>query len=108
MGTGPHSTSYSPKFERLRTKRRPGTPIVAIPAHRFKPAIRGAGGGAPWTRFNRDGDEWAAQIDTTLVPHGLHKLSVLTDSKRASALVNVTVQNTLKVFFADLHVHVCG
>jgi len=38
----------------------------------------------------------------------LHKLSVLTDSKRASALVNVTVQNTLKVFFADLHVHVCG
>jgi hypothetical protein len=62
-------------------------------------------GGAPWTELERSGEEWTAEIDSTLGPNGEQTLTVITDNKRVKALIKVIVNNPLKVFFADLHSH---
>lgn len=77
-----------------------------LPKGASTPTIVYAGvGGAPWTQLKASDEHWAAQIDTTLVPNGSHKLIVLTDNKRANTSINVTVENPLKIYFADLHAH---
>ena len=62
-------------------------------------------GGAPWTELKKSGDEWTAQIDSTMVPNGSQKLLIVTDSKPVNSSIPVTVENPLKVWFADLHSH---
>jgi hypothetical protein len=62
-------------------------------------------GGAPWTELKKTDAEWAAQIDSTLVPNGAQKLIVTTDNHKVNTSINVTAANPLKVFFGDLHSH---
>lgn len=65
---------------------------VELPEGATAPTVVYVGlGGAPWTGLKQDGGEWAAQIDTTLVPNGAQKLIFTTDNKRANTSVNVTV-----------------
>lgn len=70
-------------------------------------AYFGVGGGPPWVPMQRNDQtgEWAAEIDTAMIPNGTHDLMVVTDDKRAKATMQVTTKNPLKVFFADLHSH---
>jgi hypothetical protein len=79
-----------------------------VPDGASLPTVMYAGlGGAPWTQLKRNADtgEWAAQLDSTLVPNGTQKLIVVTDNKRANISVDLTVANPLQIFFGDLHSH---
>jgi len=64
-------------------------------------------GGAKWQPMAKNGDtgEWTAEVDTTMIPNGGQRLMVVTNNKRVQAVTNVTVENPLKIFFADLHSH---
>lgn len=63
--------------------------------------------GANWQPMKLDEETgiWTGEIDSTLVPNGDQKLMVLTDNKKVKAISNFTIDNPLKVFFADLHSH---
>jgi len=63
--------------------------------------------GPPWVQMtgNEQTGQWAAELDSTLIPNGPRELTVVTDEKRARAAIRVNVKNPLKVFFADLHSH---
>jgi len=79
---------------------------VELPTGAAEPkAIYVGLGGAPWTELKQDSGEWMAQIDTTLVPNGVQKLIVISDNRKVNTAINVTADNPLKVWFADLHSH---
>ena len=67
----------------------------------------GIGGGPPWVQMKQveQTGEWVAETDSTMIPNGPHQLTIVTDDKRAKAAIQVTLNNPLKVFFADLHSH---
>ena len=50
-------------------------------------------------------DEWAATIDTTLVPNGSRQLTIVSANRKVGAAKDVTIANPLNVYFADLHSH---
>ena len=60
-----------------------------------------------WTEMDRleEANQWAAKLDSTLVPNGAQAITVISSEKRARGAVEVTVQNPLKYYFADLHSH---
>lgn len=64
-------------------------------------------GGPPWVPMERvkDSSDWAATIDTTLVPNGPQQLTVVSDNNKAGVSKGVTLGNPLRVFFGDLHSH---
>ena len=62
-------------------------------------------GGQPWIETDKRENEWAAKLDSTMVPNGPVPLTVVTDNKRARAAVEMTVKTPLKHYFADLHSH---
>ncbi len=77
-----------------------------VPPEAAKPkACYASLGGGPWTQLQQSGDQWQAEIDSTLVPNGQQTLLVITDNKKVMASVNVSVSNPLQIFFADLHSH---
>ena len=79
---------------------------IEVPDGAAEPKVVYAGlGGAPWTELKKTDAEWAAQIDSTLVPNGTQKLIVITENRRVSTSVAVTTENPFKTFFADLHSH---
>ncbi|MGB9688579.1 CehA/McbA family metallohydrolase [Thermogutta sp.] len=62
-------------------------------------------GGPPWVELQKQDGVWVGEIDTTLVPNGSQNLRILTENRRVTATVGVTVNNPLRVWFADLHSH---
>jgi len=64
-------------------------------------------GGVPWTKLEQvdDSARWTATADTTMVPNGEHSLIVVTTNKKIGARVNVSIDNPLDIFWADLHSH---
>ena len=79
---------------------------IEVPDGAAEPKVVYAGlGGAPWTELKKTDAQWAAQIDSTLVPNGAQKLIVITENRRVSTSVAVTTENPFKTFFADLHSH---
>ena len=67
-------------------------------------------GGAPYTRLARvkKTSQWAAMVDTTLVPNGDTQLIVLAATpaaKRVQQTANVKIDNPLRCYFGDLHSH---
>ncbi len=63
--------------------------------------------GPPWVKMSHDGSEgaWKGSIDTTMVPNGSQRLTVVSDERYGRGGIDVTVTNALKCFFADLHAH---
>ena len=91
---------------------------ITPPADSSLPSSVYAGlGGPPWVRLERveESNEWKGDLDTTMVPNGSHALIVMTDDtsfwdgvtrqRGTGASQQVTVENPIKVFFADLHSH---
>ncbi len=64
-------------------------------------------GGPPWVTMSQLQltGEWAAAVDTTLVPNGVQTLTVVSDERRGRGATEVVVTNAYKCFFADLHAH---
>ena len=62
-------------------------------------------GGPPWAELKNQDSVWVGEIDTTFVPNGSQNLRIVTDNRRVTATVGVTVNNPLRVWFADLHSH---
>ncbi len=62
-------------------------------------------GGTSWKQLEKGNGEWAAEIDSTLVPNGGQVLTVITENKKVISSFNVNVDNPLKIYFADLHSH---
>lgn len=83
--------------------------VKAIPGDKeqVKEPLYAGLGGPPWSRMERveDTDEWQCTMDSTLVPNGGHVLEVKTGHKRIKTAITISVENPLKVFFADLHSH---
>lgn len=79
---------------------------LKLPAELAGPLYAGLGG-PPWASFQRVGDanEWRALLDSKMVPNGPQKLILKTSNKRSDVTIDVTVENPLKVYFADLHSH---
>ncbi len=79
---------------------------LKLPAELAGPLYAGLGG-PPWASFQRVGDanEWRALLDSKMVPNGPQKLILKTSNKRSDVAIDVTVENPLKVYFADLHSH---
>lgn len=67
-------------------------------------------GGPPRAELHRVGttDQWKGRLDSTLVPNGTNTLNLIgwtADGRRIAGVAPVTVENSLKCFFADLHAH---
>jgi len=62
-------------------------------------------GGPPWAELKKENGVWVGEIDTTLVPNGSQNLRIATENRRVTATVGVTLNNPLRVWFADLHSH---
>ncbi|MBL7188043.1 MAG: CehA/McbA family metallohydrolase [Phycisphaerae bacterium] len=79
---------------------------LKLPAGLSGPAYAGLGG-PPWVELEQvdDSNEWAGQINSRMVPNGGQKLIVKTTNKRSDVAVGVTVENPLRIYFADLHSH---
>lgn len=62
-------------------------------------------GGPPWIELENQGNVWKGTLDTTLVPNGPQTLRIITDNRKVTANVALTVSNPLRIWFADLHSH---
>jgi hypothetical protein len=67
-------------------------------------------GGPPFVGLKRveQTEEWAGQVDSSLVPNGQTDLIIMCwvpQEKRGTATIPVKSQNPLKCYFADLHSH---
>jgi len=79
---------------------------VKLPAELSGPAYVGLGG-PPWVQLEQiaDTDQWRALLDSKMVPNGPQMLMIKTLNRRCDVVVETTVKNPLKVYFADLHCH---
>ena len=79
---------------------------LKLPAKLSGPVYAGLGG-APWAKLEQVGDsnEWRGQLNSRMVPNGPQRLIVETTNKRADTVQRVTVENSLRIYFSDLHSH---
>jgi predicted metal-dependent phosphoesterase TrpH len=81
---------------------------VTLPEGTRAPKLVFAGlGGDPWVKLTPSDKpgQWTGTLDSTMVPNGTGRLTIVTDNRRTRAEVEVTIRNPVRYFFADLHSH---
>lgn len=84
--------------------------VIPAVAGRQPSSVHAALGGPPFVELKRveQTEEWAGQMDSSLVPNGQTNFIVMCwapREKRGMAAIPVKTQNPLKCYFADLHSH---